>query len=210
MPDFTVKRRGTDSSGRGIYATEYMWRWWEAVCAELGFTPVVTQGAFMTRNGGGAAASAGYHDAGGTFDLRVWNLTSSQVDQTIRTLRRSGAAAWLRNQQHGGFSDPHIHFVLGTDAPLAPGASYQWLNYIAGGDGMGGRDYHDRPRPLVTDPPASLMEDEMKPEDFDRIQKIVEKAVDDKFTQRLGNGRTFLSTINLMAGKLGVKPKPEK
>ena len=210
MPDFTVIRLGTDSSGRSIYATRYMAEWWEAVCDELGFTPVITQGAFMVRNGGGAAASAGYHDAGGCFDLRVWNLTSSQVEQTIRTLRRSGAAAWLRNAQHGGFSDPHIHLVLGTDAPLAPGASYQWLNYLGGGDGMGGSDYHERPRPLPTKPPASLLEDDMKPEDFDKIQRIVEKAVDDKLTQRLGNGRTLISTINLIANKVGVKPKPEK
>lgn len=179
VPDFTVAKRGTDSSGRAIYATAYMWDWWNAVCSELGFRPTITQGAFMVRNGGGAQASAGYHDAGGTFDLRVWDLTKSQVDQTIRTLRASGAAAWLRNQQHGGFDDPHIHLVFGSDAPLAPGAAWQWLAYLNGGDGLsgGGRDYHPRPAPLVTEPPADLMEDEMKPEDWTRLSDLIDERL---------------------------------
>lgn len=178
MPDFTVVQRGTDTSGRRIYATVYMWQWFDAVCRELGFEPTVTQGAFMSRvPGGGASASAGYHDAAGTFDLRVWDLTTSQVEQTIRTLRASGAAAWLRNPQHGGFSDPHIHFVLGTDEPLSQGAAYQWLAYINGGDGMGGRDYHPRPTPLVLEPPDSLMEEPMTPDDFEKIRAIVRDEV---------------------------------
>lgn len=156
MPDFTVLRRGTDSSGRGIFATDYMWDWWQAVCAELGFSPVVTQGAWMAKNGGGAKDSAGYHDGGGTFDLRVWNLTDEQVAKTVRTLRRHGAAAWLRNQQHGGFEDPHIHFVLGSDSGLTPGARSQWSAYLNGRDGLAsnGPDYHWRPEPLVLKPPS--------------------------------------------------------
>lgn len=153
MPNFTVRRRGTDSSGRPIYATDYMWSWWLGVCGELGFSPVITQGAFMSRAGGGASASAGYHDLGACFDLRVWNLTDAQVAKTIATLRANGAAAWLRNVQHGGFTDPHIHLVLGTDSPLDDGAAYQWRSYQVGGDGMGGKDYHPRPKPLVTTPP---------------------------------------------------------
>jgi hypothetical protein len=183
-----------------------MWRWWEAVCRELGFTPTITQGAFMVRNGGGASASAGYHDAGGCFDLRVWDLTESQVDQTIRTLRRSGAAAWLRNPQHGGFSDPHIHLVLGTDAPLAQGASYQWLNYLGQGDGMGGRDYHWRPSPLVDEPPASLLEDDMKPEDFDAIRKIVKEEVNTALAKEQANGRSLKQNVLAICRALKIKP----
>lgn len=178
MPDFTVTRMGTDSSGRSIYATAYMAAWWAAVCDELGFAPVVTQGAFMARNGGGAAASAGYHDQAGTFDLRVWNLTDTQVAATISALRRNGAAAWLRNFKHGGFSDPHIHLVLGSDQPLSSGAAYQWRDYLGGGDGMGGRDYHPRPTPLVHEPPADLMEDTMRPEDFDHIRALIREEVE--------------------------------
>lgn len=157
---FTVKpsdviRVSTDSSGRGIFMTVLMSQWWDGVCEELGFVPVITQGAWMVRNGGGAAASAGYHDGGGCGDLRVWNLTDAQVVQVIRTLRRHGAAAWLRNVEHGGFTDPHIHFVLGSDYGLSAGAKAQWAAYVAGRDGLAsnGRDYHWRPSPLVLKPP---------------------------------------------------------
>lgn len=153
MGKWTVTRRATDSSGRGIYASNYMWDWWRGVVTGLGFEPTITQGAWMTLNGGGASASAGYHDGGGCFDLRVRDLSDEQVRATLRALRAHGAAAWLRNPQHGGFTDPHIHLVLGTDADLDDGAYYQWRDYINGGDGMGGSDYHPRPHPLVTKPP---------------------------------------------------------
>jgi hypothetical protein len=168
MTDHTVARRGTDSSGRGIYASGYMWAWWLDVCDRLGFTPTITQGAWMTLAGGGAQDSAGYHDGGACFDLRVWDLTTAEQQQTIRELRRQGAAAWLRDVKHGGFTDPHIHLVLGTDHDLADGAAYQWRDYINGGDGMGGRDYHWRPDPLVTTPP----EDDMTPEQSAQLQRI--------------------------------------
>lgn len=150
-----VVRVGTDSSGRPIYMTRYMRRWWRRVCIRLGFTPVITQGAWMSKAGGGAAASAGYHDAGGCLDLRVWNLTPAQQERTIRTLRAMGAAAWLRDQRHG--MEPHIHLVLGSDADLAEGAALQWADYRAGRDGLSsaGPDYHWRPNPLVLTPPRS-------------------------------------------------------
>lgn len=168
MPDFTVARRGTDSSGRGIYATAYMWAVWLAVLAHPDVHPfahkvVITQGAFMRLAGGGATGSEGYHDGAGTFDLRVWNLTDAEISTLIRVLRLFGIAAWLRNVEHGGFTDPHIHLVLGTDHPLSAGAALQWLTYLDGGDGLagGGPDYHPRPTPLVLEPPSALMEDDM-------------------------------------------------
>ena len=154
MADWTVRRHGTDSSGRGIYASDYMWTWWLRCCDELGFAPTIVQGAWMTMNGGGAAASAGYHDGGGCFDLRVWNLSSKQAHVVIRVLRSNGAAAWIRDSRHGGM-DPHIHFVLGSDHDVDSGAAYQWRQYLAGRDGLAsnGPDYHWRPDPLVTTPP---------------------------------------------------------
>lgn len=156
-----VLRRGTDSSGRGIFATNYMWDWWQKqILADKRIKPfahlvTITQGAWMKLAGGGAADSAGYHDGGGTFDLRVWNLTSAQVALLVKVLREKGAAAYLRNLQHGGFEDAHIHFVLGSDHGLSSGAKYQWAEYLAGRDGLssGGKDYHPRPAPLVTKPP---------------------------------------------------------
>lgn len=152
----TVVRRGTDSSGRPVYATAYMWRWWDRLCARLGFEPVITQGAYMSKvPGGGAPGSAGYHDLAGTFDLRVRNLTDEQVGRVIREVRKLGGAAYLRNLEHGGFSDPHIHLVLLSDRPLSQGAAWQATEYIAGRDGLASRgvDYHWRPDPLVLKPP---------------------------------------------------------
>lgn len=178
MPDFTVSQYGTDTSGRPIYMTAWMARWWEGICRELGFTPTIVQGAWMARAGGGATASAGYHDGGGCLDLRTWNLTPTQVEAVIHATRWGGAGSWVRDERHG--MDPHIHLVLGSDNGLASGAAWQWLNYINNGDGLssGGRDYHPRPRPLVTTPPESLMEDDMKPEDFQKIREIVREEVD--------------------------------
>ena len=195
MPDYTVSRYGTDSSGRVIYMTAYMAEWWEAIVRDLGFRPTIVQGAFMARNGGGASESAGYHDAGGCLDLRVWDLTATQQAAVIRSTRWGGAGSWLRDKRHG--MDPHIHLVLGSDAPLAPGAAWQWLAYLNGGDGLsgGGRDYHDRPQPLVTEPPETLMEEPMRPEDFDKIRKIVREEIDKTLSLELGNGDSIKHNI---------------
>ena len=196
MADFTVRRRGTDTSGRGIYASDYMWDWWLNVCDYLGFTPTVTQSAWMTMNGGGAAASAGYHDGGGCFDLRVYDRTQSEIARMIRTLREHGAAAWLRDRHRGGFTDPHIHFVLGTDFDLASGAAYQWRDYIAGGDGMGGRDYHPRPSPLVTKPPP--LEEDMTPElkaEFDKIHTRLDNERERDIAERERDRRDLLRVL---------------
>lgn len=172
MPDFTVRQRGTDTSGRAIFATDYMWSWWLDVCDALGFTPTVVQGAFMTRAGGGATESAGYHDAGGCFDLRTWDRTADEVERMVRVLRLHGAAAWRRDERHG--MDPHLHFVLGTDKPLAAGALDQWQDYIEGRNGLAsnGPDYEWRPSPLVLTPP----EDDM-PYSPEQLTKIVRDAV---------------------------------
>ena len=160
MPDFTVAPRGVDTSGRAILMSQFMADWWQAVVDRLGWEPVIIQGAWMSRvPGGGAASSAGYHDRGGCLDIRTRDLTPAQVDQLVRVLRRHGAAAWRRDQQHGGM-DPHLHFVFGADADLAPGAAAQWLDYRAGGNGLtgssAGRDYEWRPKPLVLTPPEEM------------------------------------------------------
>jgi len=174
-----VSRYGTDSSGRPIFMTRFMARWWAGIVRELGFEPVIVQGAWMSNvAGGGAAQSAGYHDGGGCLDVRVWDLTDAQQVAFLHATRWGGAACWLRDATHGGF-DPHFHLVLGADEGLSPGAAWQWLAYINGGDGLtgGGRDYHPRPTPLVTAPPDSLMEEPMTPDDFDKIRAIVREEV---------------------------------
>jgi hypothetical protein len=160
-----------------------MWGWWLNVVAALGFTPTIVQGAYMSKAGGGASASAGYHDLGGCFDLRTWDLTRAQLDTLVRVLREHGAGAWRRDREHGGF-DPHLHFVLGTDLPLAPGATNQWRSYVGGRDGLAsnGPDYEYRPDPLITKPPP---EDEMTDDDFDRIRQIIREETADAVDKAL-------------------------
>lgn len=137
--------------------TPLMAQWWDEfseLCAKKGpgggFEPTIVQGAFMALSGGGASASAGYHDKAGCLDLRVWDRSQEQVQFMIRRARGMAAAAWLRNASHGGM-DPHIHLVLGPDSPKAYGAAWQWTEYVAGRDGLAsrGKDYHWRPDPLV-------------------------------------------------------------
>lgn len=205
MPDFTVAQHGTDSSGRPIFMTAFMAAWWAGVVERLRFTPTIVQGAFMDRAGGGAAASAGYHDGAGCLDLRVWDLTEDQQGRLVRELRRSGAAAWVRDQRHG--MDPHIHLVLGTDSPLANGAAWQWEQYLGGRDGLsvGGRDYHWRPDPLVTTPPP---EDDMAgegPAILAAIERLEEREqARDKAERERGQRRhqAILDLFDKMADEL--------
>lgn len=180
MTDFKVSQYGTDTSGRPIWMSAYMHQWLDGITRELGWTPTVVQGAWMVRNGGGADASAGYHDKGGCLDFRVWDLTDTQREALIRATRWGGAASWVRDQAHGGM-DPHIHIVLGSDADLAPGAAWQWLNYLGGGNGLSGSsagpDYHPRPRPVVEVPPASLFGDWIDMATEQELTRLLQKEV---------------------------------
>ena len=166
--DFTVVRVGTDTSGRPLYSTRFMWAVWQAVLRDPEIKPfahiiVIVQGAFMARAGGGAAASAGYHDLGGCFDVRTWNLNAFQINALIRALRRAAMAAWRRDYSylHGGM-DPHIHLTAGWDRPLTGGALASWNGYLRNQNGLasGRVDYEWRPSPLVTFPPATLFAEE--------------------------------------------------
>jgi len=153
MAEWTVRRRGTDSSGRGVFASDYMWAWWLRCVDQLGFAPVIVQGAWMTMAGGGANASAGYHDGGGCFDLRLRDRTPEQRTKMIRVYRSMGAAYYERDESQG--FDLHAHLCLGSDHDIDDGAFAQWREYLAGGDGLTGSapDYHWRPDPIVTTPP---------------------------------------------------------
>lgn len=201
----TVKPRGIDSSGRVILATDRMWSWWKQVVADLGFTPTVVQGSFMSRvPGGGAADSAGYHDLGGCFDLRTWDLTPRQRERLVRTLREWGAAAWRRDQRHG--MEPHLHFVFGADRPLTKGAAAQWNAYLSGRDGLAsnGPDYEWRPEPLVLRPP----EDDM-PFTEEQLLAIVQKGVAaelDKTADTKKGKRSLRQQVKELYQKLPSKP----
>lgn len=202
----TVRNRGVDSSGRAILATDRMWDWWLAVVAELGFTPTIVQGAFMSRvPGGGASDSAGYHDLGACFDLRTWDLTPDQSERLVRTLRRWGAAAWRRDQRHG--MDPHLHFVFGADRPWTKGAASQWAAYLNSRDGLAGNgpDYEWRPDPLVLRPPEV---DDM-PFTEEQLLAIVQKGVAaelDKADDTKRGKRSIRQQLKELYQKLPVKP----
>lgn len=184
--DSEVIRVGTDSSGRPILMTRYMKMWWDGVCERLSFTPVVIQGAWMSRvTGGGAADSSGFHDFGGCLDIRTRDLTSAQVESLNRVVREGGAGGWARFDVQG--FDPHYHLVLGSDPGIGPEAAQQYRNYIAGDAGLAGTaaDYEWRPSPLVTTPPADYMEEAMKPEDFAQIRQIVREEIDSQFSEKV-------------------------
>lgn len=155
----TPVRVGTDSSGRAIWMTPTMKAWWEAYVRHLGFTPTITQGPWQEKNGGGADASAGYHDKGAALDLRVWDRTPDEVGKMIREARRGGAPAWLRDLAHGNFSDAHVHLAVPDDLPMDDGLAAQVDAYVRGRDGLAsnGPDYHWRPVPLVLSAPAAWL-----------------------------------------------------
>jgi hypothetical protein len=183
-------RYGTDSSGRPIWMSPYMHQWWLGVVRALGWEPVIVQGAWMSLNGGGAAASAGYHDKGGCLDIRSRDLPEEEIARVIRVTRHGGAASWARDKpaSRGGM-DPHIHLVLGSDADLANGAAAQWRDYLAGRNGLasGGLDYHPRPNPVVLRPTTTFMEDPVTPEDID---KIADRAVEKLLAKKITVGKT--------------------
>ncbi|MBO9522837.1 MAG: hypothetical protein J7518_14990 [Nocardioidaceae bacterium] len=178
MTDFTVRNYGTDAYGRTFLMTIYMHDWLQRYEAELGWSPRVTQGAFMARVGGGAKASQGAHDAGGCLDLETDGLTTAQIDRMVRVARTLGSGAYRRDPspQHGSMP-AHMHLTLGSDRPLSPMAQTLWASYLAGGDGLAagsGRpadapDYEWRPSPLITIPPPE--EDNMTPAQFIALLK---------------------------------------
>lgn len=153
--DFTVITIGADSSGRPIRMTRYQFEWWLETCRQAQIQPTITQGAFMY--GRGAPKSGTTHSKAGVLDTRVRDLDHSEIIRFIRTCRARGAAAWLRDEEHGGFSDRHVHLVLGSDYPLSDSAAQQWRDYQTGLNGLASRgpDYHWRPDPLQLIPPGT-------------------------------------------------------
>ena len=205
MTDFTVAPRGIYSSGRPILMSQFMADWFAAVVDRLGWEPTILQGAWMSRvPGGGAAASSGYHDFGGCLDLRTRDLAPAKVDHLVRVLRRCGAAAWRRDQQHGGM-DPHLHFVLGADADLADGALFQWADYQRNLNGLSGSsrgpDYEWRPSPLVLTPPEEMfmLNDADKQFIRDTVKAEVAAAV---ASNRLDIGTKFKWSDDAVAQKI--------
>lgn len=149
-------RYGTDTSGRPILVTKFEQEWLDDfmdACRGRGFTPTIVQGPWMSRvPGGGADASAGYHDQAGAVDFRVWDRVTVEQQFMVRQSRRMAGAGWIRDQAHGGM-DPHMHVTIGPAEPKDVGLEWQWDDYLADGNGLSGSshgtDYHWRPIPLI-------------------------------------------------------------
>jgi hypothetical protein len=209
MPDFSVIRVGTDTSGRPIYSTAFFEKVWQHVLARPMIQPfrdkiVVVQGGFMSRvSGGGASASAGYHDLGGCRDVRTWNLTKQQQAILWWEMALAGIYFWPRDAAHGGM-DPHGHCIAGWDKPLASGAAYQWQQAENGRDGLAGNgpDYvSPRPEPFVKFPPTEyVQEDDMfTPADSKKLDQIVKKLDNERTRDQKDRERDKARQAKLVA-----------
>jgi len=159
---YEVLYLGDDTSGRPLFMSRRMWGAYLATMEKLPDNLAneldIVQGAFMKFAGGGADASAGYHDLSSCIDTRTWDIDSAQERKVIIASRSVGWAVWRRDSQHGGF-DEHMHWTLldefkGVDGggaePSGPGAVFQWGSYRRGNDGLSPehKDYHPRPHPI--------------------------------------------------------------
>lgn len=167
--DAVVARRGTDTSGRGIYTSGWMWRCWQALLADPRLDPIrsriiIVQGPWMKLNGGGAVDSAGYHDEGGCLDCRSREFSAAEIALFVLVASDYGFQFWRRDAAHGGM-DPHLHGVLGSDYDLSSGAREQVVELLATprGDGLAGsygRDYEHRVTPIRQYPPNDLLQED--------------------------------------------------
>lgn len=212
-PPNQVIRYGTDSSGRGIYMSRRMIEVWEAILRDPRLAPFVhlitiVQGPWMIKNGGGAVASAGYHDRGGCLDIRTWNLTAAQLTLFIYVASCYGFQFWRRDLSaaHGGM-DEHAHGILGWDFDLASGAAVQWEQVKNGRDGLAsnGPDYERRKQPLVLRPTQEqLEEDPMADPAVQKQLDRIEKKLDDT-NEDLNKFRTNESQRDKVAKELATK-----
>lgn len=196
--DLTVRYLGRDSSGRGLYMTQWMLDVHNAIKRHPLVSPfawkiVIVQGAFMVRNGGGAQDSSGVHNAAGCLDIRTWNLTYMEINAWVRASRLLAFPYWRRDQFwiHGGMPE-HAHGVLGSDGPHSAGSWASWTSYLNDGDGLAGpgSDYEWRPDPLVIFPPAELMEgDWLMADQGDRVERKVDRLLQELETFRTNEAK---------------------
>jgi hypothetical protein len=112
----------------------------------------VSQGSYCRlEKSGCAAASGGTHDGGGTIDVKVSGLTTTQRWRTVQALRSVGFAAWLRSpSQCGGCWPYHIHAVAIGDTDLWQkngryGNRDQVADYYVGRNGLSGHARDNTP-----------------------------------------------------------------
>lgn len=123
-----------------------------AADAQLPFSITVTQGSYcILTKAGCAKASAGTHDAGGSIDIRVKGLTTTQRWQTVQAMRSVGFAAWYRvPSQCGGCWSAHIHAIAIGDTDLwqkngKTTSRDQVADYYVGRNGLSGHARDNTP-----------------------------------------------------------------
>lgn len=193
---------------RGLPACSCLAAWLPAFEAAIGRSPRWFQLV------GDAPASAGFHKGGGSADSEP--LSTDE----LRIARNMGAAAWNRWWEN----NYHAHLRLNGCRHNTIGQP-QVADLNAGRDGTG--PLYDNagvpdngPRDGVLWPlrtwregiawAENLMEDEMKDEDFTRIEATVREVVREEVKAALDkeqrNGRSMYANILQIARKLGVKP----
>lgn len=201
---------------RGYWACPCLAEWLPVLEAELQRRGILTGPLHIYQLIGDAAASGNTHKDGGAADL-----LDLPGDEDWWVIRQMGAdAGWSRRYNwdgHGGMA--HFHLVL-RGCPHNEPARYQYDSPYYGVDhghnGLANGGLDDGPRPLSGRTWrqgiewAKQQEDEMKPEDFDKIRAIVaaetEKAVEAAFTKDQKNGRNLRANIVAIARKVGVVP----
>lgn len=179
----TVKKRGTDTSGRPILMSDGLWDWHRGFQLAIGPSfrsrTYVTQGACMALAGGGASDSGGYHDWNGALDYSLKYLSWPERVEWAVIARDMGGLAWPRDEAHGGM-EIHGHVAFPWDErPIDSGIFDQRDEYVAGGDGLlgGAPDYIPRPSPLILTPPKGTLMSDVIAELRQVIKEEVGKAV---------------------------------
>lgn len=203
LPSYTVWFRGKPACPCLV---EWL-PWFEKVLISRG---VIKESIDIAQLIGSAAASANTHSTGGAFD--IWQ----HDDVTVWVARQMGApATWARTT--GSFANNrHTHGVL-KGCPHNSAAAYQIDEVESGGDGLVGYARDTGPRPIpdrnwsegIAWAKKQLEQEWDTMATKDEIRQVVREEIDRALTQRIGNGRTLLTNLTLMAEKVGVKPKPD-
>jgi hypothetical protein len=216
LPSYTVWFRGKPACPCQV-------EWLPVFEAELRRRGVIRESIDIAQLIGDAEASGNTHKTGGAGD--IW-----QHDPvTVWVARQMGAdAAWARIT--GSFEfNRHTHFVL-SGCPHNSAARYQIDEVRAGGDGLLGNIPDPGPRPLSGRTwregiawAKQLQEDEVTPEDIEKIANLTAKKILDseinlddegntapvrRVLRWTVNGLKRLAADHDTAGGGGTAPKP--
>ena len=141
----------------GQTLTRRVWDLIAAVGKENGVTLQVSQGGF--KKGSGASASAGTHDSGDVYDIRIAGMTRSKMLAVVNDFREWYGDAWARTPEFGWPSSaggPHIHVVQAdSHYALSSSAQSQVAAYNKKKNGLRSNLRDPHPQPTRRHYPAS-------------------------------------------------------